>query len=155
MRSMLAKIGALDLTLNASNGGDLRLVNAAGEPQAIGHIARSTASLGEADPVLGVAEDNACRTIKFKIATELFIDACQAGLSANRDRFMSELFPKGFDDKALNASHIDPLFQKYIGRSADPAEVAELRALASVVSATVAPAAVCGAVLSSFESLVR
>ncbi|MBX9768915.1 MAG: hypothetical protein K2X47_16700 [Bdellovibrionales bacterium] len=155
MRSVLGSLGALDMSINTPKGGDLKIVNAALQPQNIGHIGRSSASLGEADPVNGTAEDNTCKTMKFKIATELFIDGCQAGLAANKDRFMASVFPKGFSDRDLQASHIEPIFQKYIGRNPDAQELAELRGLASTVSAVVAPAAVCGAVLSSFEALVR
>lgn len=155
MRSILGSLGSLDMSINAPKGGDLKIVNAAMQPQNIGHIARSSASLGEADPANGTPEDNTCKTMKFKVATELFIDGCQAGLAANRDQFMARVFPKGFSDRDLQASHIEPLFQRYIGRNPDAQELSELRGLASTVSAAVAPAAVCGAVLSSFEALVR
>ncbi|MBX9769112.1 MAG: hypothetical protein K2X47_17685 [Bdellovibrionales bacterium] len=155
LRSILASLGSLDQSINAAHGGDLRMVNAQLQPQNEGHLMRSAASLGEADPETDTPEDRSCKTMKFKIASELLIDACQAGLSANRDQFMASLFPKGFNDRDLQATHVDPLFQRYLGRSADVAEVAELRGLASVVSSAIAPAAVCGAVLSSVESLIR
>lgn len=155
MRSILARLGALDQTISPSSGGDLRLVNEQLQPQNEGHIARSAASLGEASPDLDLPEDVSCRTMKFKIAGELMIDACQAGLAANRSLFMANLFPRGFDERNLQFFHLEIFYQSYLGRSPDPFEVSELKVLAANVSSAIAPAAVCGAALSSMESLIR
>ena len=102
--------------------------------------------LGGGDPSQGIPADSSFSALKGKLLLEVFIDGCSAGMQNATTK--AKLFPKGTRD-------YDSLYLTVMGRTPSSEEKAELDFLHDSVSDTVAPAAICGAVLSSIEAVNR
>lgn len=105
------------------------------------------AKLGKGNMASGVADENSCGALKYKLATQVMIDACTEGLNTDAT-FVKRLFPNGTDDYAK-------LYTTLLGRLPTAEENAELDRLRGSVSSQVFPAAACAAVAASVESLNR
>jgi hypothetical protein len=103
--------------------------------------------LGKGDLANGVADDASCGALKYKLAMQVMVDACTEALNQD-NTFTARLFPNGTSD-------YEKLFQTFLGRSPSAEESAALDQLNGRVSGSVFPAAACGAVAASLESLSR
>ena len=125
------------------------LVNVLGVPVtdvSVQKIRDNALALGQADPANGIPGNSAMTALKAKIVLEAMIDGCTLGLQ--NAQVSQKLFPNGLNN-------YDTLFKTFTGRAATPEEVQLLDTLKNSVSQTVAPAAVCGAVIASIEPLNR
>lgn len=109
-------------------------------------------SLGAADAEAGQFGDGQCTALKYKITTQLMVDACMEGFSREPEegaKSASErLFPNGVND-------YDALYLTFLGRLPNHAETSILDELVANMSSDKAEAAVCAAVAGSFEALTR
>ncbi|MBK7842837.1 MAG: hypothetical protein IPJ71_03945 [Bdellovibrionales bacterium] len=109
------------------------------------YIKKYRPDLGESDLNKGLLGNSACSPTKFRITTELFINACQLALKtpAVKDR----LFPLGVDN-------YDYLYLTFTGRHPELVEVSVLKSLQSnFEDETKKAVAACAAVAGSLESL--
>jgi len=126
--------------------GDVPVLNTNGIPTTKMRIRESLVTLGKGDVNQGRPDDWNCGTTKFKASAEVMIDACAIAL---RDVQVKEkLFPP-------NLAGFDSLYHHLLGRLPTIFERDVLAELATKISADKAEAAVCGAVATSFESLIR
>ncbi len=125
---------------------DVPILNDNGTPSNRGRIETNKASLGEADPKIGKYADYSCEMTKFKLSTEIMVDACKQAMS-NTD-IKAKLFPKGSED-------YDQLFLTFLGRLPSTGEIEVLSGLTDTVADDNKEAAACAATAMSFEALTR
>jgi hypothetical protein len=126
--------------------GDVPVLNPNGTVSTRMRIVESLVALGKGNVNEGRLDDWSCGTTKFKAAVEVMIDACAISLG---DMQVSEkLFPSG-------VSGFDSLYHHLLGRLPTDFESDVLRELMSKMPVDKAKAAACGAVATSFESLIR
>lgn len=125
---------------------DVPILDDKGNPTSKLRIQSSLTSLGVADPKTGKYTDYSCEMIKFKISTEVMIDACTKALA--NESVKNRLFPNGDDDYSQ-------LYLDFVGRLPTVIEEQILNDLASSVSEEIRGAAICSATAMSFESLTR
>jgi len=98
----------------------------------------------------GVTNSN-CGTLKYKVASELMINACQQANPQN----LAALFPGGLSSSNPSANNYNTIYRVFMGRNPDAEEIEVLNTLVGQVSQGVAQAAVCAAVSSSIEALSK
>lgn len=125
---------------------DVPVLRDNGSPSNQYRIASNLTSLGVADPKSGKFADYSCEMTKFKITTEVMIDACTQAL--NNDEVKESLFPNGETDYSQ-------LFLDFVGRLPTQIETQILNDLAASLPAEKRAAALCSATAISFESLTR
>lgn len=125
---------------------DVPILDDKGNPTSKFRIKSSLSSLGVADLKAGKYTDYSCEMIKFKISTEVMIDACAKALSD--DSIKNQLFPNGEDDYSQ-------LYLNFVGRLPTVIEEQILNDLASSVSEQHRGTAICSATAMSFEALTR
>lgn len=109
------------------------------------YIKKYRPDLGESDLSKGILGNSSCSPTKFRITTELFINACQLALknSSVKDR----LFPLGVDN-------YDYLYLTFIGRYPEIVETTVIKSLQdNFEDETKKAVAACAAVAGSLESL--
>ena len=125
---------------------DVPILNDNGSASNRGRIETNKASLGEADPSTGKYADYSCEMTKFKLSTEIMIDACKQAL-ANAD-VKAQLFPEG-------SENFDQLYLTFLGRLPSISEIEVLSGLSAAMPEGNKEAAVCAATATSFEALTR
>lgn len=126
--------------------GDVPVLDEGGRATGATRIKEGWETLGKGDLRNGRPDDLECGTTKFKVSTEIMIDACVVALE--EPAVKAKLFPAGFSD-------FGPLYMSLVGRVPTQFEAQVLEALSKRVGSAQAEAALCGAVASSFESLIR
>ena len=126
--------------------GDVPVLDKSGRSTNKYRIHSSLADLGVEDTSKGLINNLSCGMTKFKVSTEVFVDACSIGLQrkSTRDR----LFPDGPSD--YNA-----IYLSFIGRSPTSFEVQTLDDLQDQLPENSRAIGVCAAVASSLESLTQ
>lgn len=105
-------------------------------------------SFGEGNAAQGIASETSCSSLKFKLATQLMVQACVQSYTADQNAFMSRFFPSG-------TSNYDALFLTFVGRYPKAEEADAIKGIFSAVPADKAPAAACASVASSLEVLTQ
>lgn len=126
--------------------GDVPVLNDQGVATSDQRLASSSAVLGLGDLRAGRLDDYTCGAPKFKASMEIMIDAC--ALAFQNPAVKSKLFPSGL-------SNFDELYRAFVGRLPTQYESQILKDLAAALPSSKSESAVCGAVASSFESLIR
>jgi hypothetical protein len=126
--------------------GDVPVLSALGQPTATMRLASSLEALGKGDVSRGKLDDFSCSTTKYKVSTEIMVDACVRAMPNPTVR--AKLFPSGL-------SSFDSLYQALVGRLPTDFESQVLSELVGQVSGSRAEAAACGAVAVSLESLIK
>jgi hypothetical protein len=121
---------------------DTALLDANGRATNNFYLSTFQASLGAS--VNGSPSDSSCSALKYKLASEIMINACTEAPEST----MQRLFPRGSSD-------FTTLYLTFLGRNPTQDEVQTLRQLKESVSETVAERAACAAVGSSLEVLAR
>ncbi len=130
---------------NITNG-DVPVLDASGTATKKMRIDEALVTLGKGDVNDGRSDDWSCGTTKFKAAAEVMVDACALALADEQVR--EKLFPSGVPG-------FDSLYHHLLGRLPSAFESDVLAELMTKMSADRAEAALCGAVATSFESLIR
>lgn len=126
--------------------GDVPVLNDQGVATSAQRLASASAVLGVGDLKAGRLDDYTCGAPKFKASMEIMIDAC--ALAFQNPAVKSKLFPSGL-------SNFDDLYRAFIGRLPSQYESQVLKDLIAALPSSKSEAAACGAVASSFESLIR
>lgn len=112
----------------------------------VNRIQANRLTLGAGDSTKGIASDTSCTPTKFKVATEILIDACVMMLQNSTAR--SKLFPNGGRDP-------EAAYLALIGRVPTASERTTLLELADALPADRLESGMCAAVASSLEALIR
>jgi len=126
--------------------GDVPLLDKSRTPTSQYRIHSSLADLGVEDASKGLINNLSCGMTKFKVSTEVFVDACSIGLQkkSTRDR----LFPDGPSD-------YNSIYLSFIGRSPTSFEIQTLDDLSEQLPEESRAIGICAAVASSLESLTQ
>jgi hypothetical protein len=126
--------------------GDVPVLNDLRQPTATMRLSSNLEALGKGDVSKGKLDDLSCSTTKYKVSTEIMVDACVQAMQ--NPAVKSKLFPSGL-------SSFDSLYQALVGRLPTAYESQVLSELVGQVSGSRAEAAACGAVAVSLESLIK
>lgn len=110
------------------------------------YLTTYAATLGVADLTNNIKTNNKCTSTKYKLATEIFLNACLE--SVDKPEISQKLFPNGLDN-------FDSLYLTFVGRKPFSREVEVLDELVKTVEPNVAKASACAVVASSFEAVSK
>lgn len=126
--------------------GDVPILNDNGSASSMFRLASAASDLGAPNAATGKFLDLSCGMSKYKTSIEIFTDACSYAM--DNPVIKLQLFPNG----PMDSDHV---YMSVIGRLPTSFEIAVLQELASVFPNGKKEAAVCAAVASSLESLLR